>query len=160
MANFSIGQMVVHRRDGLAKIADTTLISDKEYFIVNTIRGSGENIYVPKERADSIIRHLLTKEEADELVEYMRTVGLDYNANTKQRRDSLKKRLSSGDVKDIGFLFKQLYLFKTNEDGTIKFGPVDVDMLTYASENLLDELTVSYDMDRSDIQDFIYSKLS
>ena len=159
MANFKKGQLVVHRRDGMAKIGDTTVISDKEYFIVNTIRGGGENIYVPKERADFIIRPVMNKDEAEELVAFIKDIPLDYNTNTKQRRDNLKRRLYSGDVKDIAYLFKQLFFFKTLKDGSIKFGPVDIDMLNYATGNLLDELTVSYDMDRSDIEEFIYNKI-
>ena len=38
MVQFVKGQQVVHCRDGLAVIVDETIISEKEYFVVKTIR--------------------------------------------------------------------------------------------------------------------------
>ena len=160
MLNFQKGQLVVHCRDGLATVMDETVLGDKDYFIVHTMRGSGENIYVPKDRSESIIRPIMEVEKAEEILKYIKTVELEYNSNTKQRRDSLKRRLMSGDVNDIAFLYKQLFFYKSQTDGSIKFGPVDLDMLNFASDILLDELAVVYKKDRSDIEDFVNSKIS
>ena len=160
MLNFQKGQLVVHCRDGLATVMDETVLGDKDYFIVHTMRGSGENIYVPKDRSESIIRPIMEVEKAEEILKYIKTVELEYNSNTKQRRDSLKRRLMSGDVNDIAFLYKQLFFYKSQTDGSIKFGPVDLDMLNFASDILLDELAVVYKKDRSDIEDFVNNKIS
>lgn len=159
MNEFKKGQQVVHCRDGLAVITDETVVSDKEYFIVKTIRGGGENIYVSKERATSIIRPIMDQKTADELLKYAKTIEIEYNSNTKQRRDSLKRRLSSGDVKDVVFLFKQLYFYRTLDDGSVKYGPVDLDMLQFATNNLLDELSITYGKNRDEIEQFVYKKL-
>ena len=159
MNEFKKGQQVVHCRDGLAVITDETVVSDKEYFIVKTIRGGGENIYVSKERATSIIRPIMDQKTADELLKYAKTIEIEYNSNTKQRRDSLKSRLSSGDVKDVVFLFKQLYFYRTLDDGSVKYGPVDLDMLQFATNNLLDELSITYGKNRDEIEQFVYKKL-
>lgn len=159
MLDFKKGQLVVHCRDGLATVSDETLIGEKEYFIVHTLRGAGENIYVPKDRAENIIRHLMDIKTAEEIIQYIKIVELEYNSNTKQRRDSLKRRLISGEIKDIAFLYKQLYFYRKNEDGTIKFGPVDLDMLNFASNNLLDEFAIVYNKNRDDIEEFIDDKL-
>ena len=159
MVEFKRGQQVVHCRDGLAVITDETVVSDKEYFIVKTIRGGGENIYVSKERAENIIRPIMDQKTADELLKYAKTIEVEYNSNTKQRRDSLKRRLSSGDVKDVVFLFKQLYFYKTLDEGSVKYGPVDLDMLQFATNNLLDELSITYGKHRDEIEEFVYKKL-
>lgn len=159
MSDFKIGQQVIHCRDGLAVVVGNTSMADKDYYIVKTVRGSGENIYVPVERADQIIRFLMTEEEADKLVEYIKTIPLEFNPNTKQRRDAIKKRLLSGDVKDNAFLLKQLYFFKTLNDGSIKYGSLDVDMLSFASNNLLDEFALSYKKNRDEIEAFIFAKI-
>ena len=160
MVQYKNGDRVIHCRDGLAVVVNHTLIGEKEYYVVKTIRGGGENIYVPFDRAEIIIRPIMSKKEADELIEYMKGIEVEYNSNTKQRRDSLKRRLSSGDVKDIAHLFKQLYFFKTSIDHSIRYGPVDLDMLNYANNNLLDEFAISYDIDRDAIEEFVYKKLS
>jgi len=159
MEQFVKGQQVVHCRDGLAVIVDETVISDKEYFVVKTIRGGGENIYVSKERAENIIRPIMDQKMANDLFEYAKTVEVEYNSNTKQRRDSLKRRLSSGDVKDIVFLVKQLYFYRNKNDGSIKYGPVDLDMLQFATNNFFDELAITFQKPRDDMEEFVYKKL-
>ena len=159
MKDFKKGQQVIHCRDGLAVIVDETVMGDKNYFIVKTVRGDGENIYVPLDRADAIIRFVMSEEEALKLIDYIKTIELDFNPNTKQRRDAIKKRLLSGDVKDAAYLFKQLYFFKTLKDGSIKYGPLDIDMLSFASDNLLDEFSISFKKHRDEIEEFVYNKL-
>ncbi len=159
MEQFVKGQQVVHCRDGLAVIVDETIISEKEYFVVKTIRGGGENIYVSKERAENIIRPIMDQKMANDLFEYAKTVEVEYNSNTKQRRDSLKRRLSSGDVKDIVFLVKQLYFYRNKNDGSIKYGPVDLDMLQFATNNFFDELAITFQKPRDDMEEFVYKKL-
>lgn len=159
MNGFKKDQQVIHCRDGLSVIVNDTFIGDKEYFVVHTFRGDGENIYVPMDRAEKIIRPVMSQQEAEELIEYIKTIEIEFNTNTKQRRDSLKRRLMSGDVKDVAHLFKQLYFFNTLDDPNIKYGPVDLDMLKYASDNLLDEFAISFNKPRESIQEFIYKKL-
>lgn len=159
MNNFKKGQQVIHCRDGLAVIVGETVMADNNYFVVHTVRGSGENIYVPVARAEQIIRFLMTEKEAEELVSFIKSIELDFNPNTKQRRDAIKRRLLSGDVRDNAYLFKQLYFYKTLNDGSIKYGPLDIDMLSFASNNLLDELAISFGKNRDEIEEFIYKKI-
>ena len=159
MNGFNKDQQVIHCRDGLSVIVDETTIGDKDYFVVHTLRGTGENIYVPKDRADVIIRPVMNQKEAEELLVYIKSIDIEFNTNTKQRRDALKRRLMSGDVKDIAHLFKQLYFYSTLNDPNIKYGPVDLEMLKYGSDNLLDELAVSFNKPRDEIQDFVYNKI-
>lgn len=159
MREYKKGQQVIHCRDGLAVIVDETMIADKNYYIVKTVRGSGESIYVPFDRANQIIRTLMSVKEADELLKFIKDIKLDFNPNTKQRRDVIKKKLNSGDVKDCAYLFKQLYYFKTLQDGSIRYGNLDIDMLSYASDNLLDEFAITYGKNRDEIEEFIYKKI-
>ena len=159
MNEYQIGQQVIHCRDGLAVVVGNTSMADKDYYIVKTVRGTGENIYVPVDRADQIIRFLMSVEEADKLVDFIKTIPMEFNPNTKQRRDAIKKRLLSGDIKDGAYLFKQLYFYKTSNDGSIKYGALDIDMLSFAANNLLDEFAISYKKNRDEIETFIFDKI-
>ena len=159
MSDFVKGQQVIHCRDGLAVILDDTLISGTEYFVVKAIRGGGEKIYVPIERASLIIRPLMNVDEADKLLEYIKSIEFEFNSNTKQRRDGLKRRLMSGDVKDVSYLFKQLYFYKISNGECAKLGPVDLEMLEYASSNLLDEFSITYNKPREEIEAYVYQRI-
>ena len=81
---------MVHCREGLATIVSETVIGDNEYFVVVADKGDRENIYVLKARTENIIRPVMTKEEAQSVIAYMRTVEAGFISNTKQRRDLYK----------------------------------------------------------------------
>ena len=160
---FKINESVIHCREGLSTIISVSAINGKDYFLVKTHQASAETIYVPVDTAESIIRPILDQKAADEILKYIKGIEKEFNSNTKQRRDAYKRRLSSGDVKDIAYLYRQLYFYnliggENNEE--IKLGPVDIDMLSYAKNMLLDEFALSYKVDRAEIESFIEKRIS
>ena len=154
---FKVGDKIVHAREGLSTITGETSIADNEYFVVHSDKGSKENIYVLKTRTDNIIRPVMTKEEALEVVEYMKSVPAAFISNTKQRRDIYKKKLLSGDVKDLAYLSRQLYFFNYyNSNGqVVKLGPTDLQMLKDAESILFDEFALSFLVERDDVKDVV-----
>ncbi len=162
MSDFSVNNEVIHCREGLSTIIGSKEMNGKEYFLVQVNRISGETFYVPVDSADNIIRHIMNVKEADELLKLVKKIGKDFNTNTKQRRDAYKKRLSSGDVKDIAYLYRQLFFYnKLGEDnGEIKLGPVDLDMLNYAKNMLLDELAITYKQSRESVEKYVEERIS
>lgn len=163
MSGFNVNDEVIHCREGLSTIIGSKEMNGKTYFLVRSNRISGETCYVPVDSANSIIREVMNKKEADKLLRYIKSIDKDFNTNTKQRRDSYKKRLFSGDVKDIAYLYRQLYFYNSiggEDNDEIKLGPVDLDMLGYATNMLLDELTISYNQPRDKIEDFIEQRIA
>ncbi len=161
---FKINESVIHCREGLSTILSLNSINGKDYFIVRTHQGqaNGETIYVPVETASSIIRPILNEKEADKVLKYIKSLKKEFNTNTKQRRDAYKKRLGSGNVEDIAYLYRQLYFYNKigGENNTeIKLGPVDIDMLSYAKNMLLDEFAISYKVEREDVEDYIEKRI-
>ena len=160
---FKINDSVIHCREGLSVIIDSKDMNGKQYFLVSVKNNSGETIYVPVDTASSIIRPLMDKKAADNLLSYIKNIEKSFNTNTKQRRDAYKRRLSSGDIKDIAYLYKQLFFYNLigGENNTeIKLGPVDIDILRYAENMLLDELSITYSIPREEIQAFVEERIS
>ena len=159
---FKINDSVIHCREGLSTIISVSTINDRDYFLVRTHQASEETIYVPVASAESIIRPILKEEDADKVLKYIKGLKKEFNTNTKQRRDAYKRRLSSGDVNDIAYLYRQLYFYNKiggEENTEIKLGPVDIDMLSHAKKMLLDEFSLSYKVDRNEIEDFIEKRI-
>jgi len=161
---FKINESVIHCREGLSTILSLNSINGKDYFIVRTHQGqaNGETIYVPVETANSIIRPILNEKEADKVLKYIKSLKKEFNTNTKQRRDAYKKRLGSGNVEDIAYLYRQLYFYNKiggENNAEIKLGPVDIDMLSYAKNMLLDEFAISYKVEREDVEDYIEKRI-
>ena len=162
MSGFNVNDEVIHCREGLSTIIDVKSMNDKDYFLVQVNRESSETIYVPVDSADSIIRKIMSIQQADELLQYIKKISKDFNTNTKQRRDAYKKRLSSGNVKDIAYLYRQLYFYNKmggEQNTEIRLGPVDLDMLNYATNMLLDELTITYNKPREVIANFVEQRI-
>ena len=160
---FKINDSVIHCREGLSTIIAINNMNGKDYFLVSVNRNSGETIYVPVETADNIIRPLMDKKAADELLKYIKKIKKEFNSNTKQRRDAYKKKLSSGDVKEIAYLYRQLYFYNKmggEQNTEIRLGPVDLDMLNYATNMLLDELAITYKQPRESVEKFIEERIS
>ena len=159
---FKINESVIHCREGLSTIISTSTINDREYFLVKTNQTNGETIYVPVASADSIIRPVLGIDGADNVLKYIKGIVKEFNTNTKQRRDAYKRRLASGDVKDIAYLYRQLYFYYQiggEENTEIKLGPVDIDMLSHAKNMLLDEFSLTYKVNRDEVESFIEKRI-
>ena len=160
---FKKNDSVIHCREGLSTIVAINNMNGKDYFLVSVNRNSGETIYVPVDTANNIIRPLMNKKDADDLLLFIKKIKKDFNSNTKQRRDAYKKKLSSGDVKEIAYLYRQLYFYEKigGENNTeIKLGPVDIDMLEYAQNMLMDEFAITYSVKRDEIKGFIEKRIS
>lgn len=154
MENFKVNDQIMHCRDGLSVIVGTKEMGGKSYFLVRAKRNEAETIYVPFDSCDHIIRRIMTKAEADELLHDVSKIEKDFNSNTKQRRDGFKRRLSSGDVTDIAYLFAQSRAYEKDPEG-VKLGAADIDMLSYASNFILDELAICYNVKRDEILEFV-----
>lgn len=159
MVEFKVNDIVMHSREGLSQIISCTSVNDKEFFLVQVKRSKDQTIYVPVLNASNIIRHIMAVEEADVLLGNLNFISKDFNSNTKQRRDAYKKRLSSGDIQDMAYLYRQYHLFKLNPDG-VKLGPADIEMLEYATNYLLDELALTYGVSRDLIGEFVSNRIT
>ena len=158
--DFKVGDKIVHSREGLSTIVGETSIAGNDYFVVVSLKGSRENIYVLKSRTENIIRPVMNESEAKEVISYMKEVPAAFISNTKQRRDLYKKKLLSGNVLDLAYLSRQLYFFNYyNSHGqVVKLGPTDLQMLKDAEAVLFDELALSFDVDRDQVSEVV-SKL-
>lgn len=159
---FKVNDKVIHVRDGLSTIVSTTVMADREYYIVHADRNGGENIYVLMSNTNNIIRPIMNKKEALAVIDYMKTVVAEFISNTKQRRDQYRRRLLSGDVKDLGYLSRQLYFYNYyNANGQpVKLGPTDVQILKDAETILFDELALSFNKPRDKIADYVMGLLA
>ena len=96
----------------------------------------------------------MSYDEAKKVVDYIKTVKAEFISNTKQRRDQYRKRLLSGNVYDLAYLARQLYFFNFyNANGQIvKLGPTDLQMLKDAESILFDELAISFNVAREEME--------
>ncbi|MCQ2087370.1 MAG: CarD family transcriptional regulator [Bacilli bacterium] len=160
---FRTGEIVVHKREGISKIVSTSLIYEKEYFVLESQAGNGEMIYAPIDTCTSVIRKVMTKNEAEDVLDFMKTIDMVCMPNAKQRRDYYKKLLNSGEVNDIALLSRQYLLYeggyKDLESPEMHLGTLDIDMLKMAHTMLMEEMSLIYNKASDTIETFIKKKL-
>ena len=156
--NYKIGDKVIHCRNGVSTILGMKEMGEREYFVIRALRGDNENIYIPVIGSENIVRPVMSVKEADELLHSLASIEKEFNPNTKQRRDAYKRRLNSGNVLDIAYLYRQKCLY-TQYPENVKLGPSDIEMLEYASNILLDELSLTYNVERDKIEEIVVSKI-
>lgn len=161
MSTFNVGDTVMHFREGLSHITEIRRMNEKDYFIIRVVRDESEIIYVPVDTAMAVIRRVSNEQEAEELINYIRDVEPEYITNTKQRRDGFKRRLGSGNIRDLAFLARQLYFFTHPDEIAVpvKFGPADVEMLKYATTTMYDELAITYNVPRNEVETMFLTKI-
>ena len=155
------GSLVIHWRDGLSRISRIFSKNEKDYVSIVSLRDEDCEIVIPVSACESYIRDIMSPIEADELLRHIKTIEQEFNTNTKHRRDAYKRRLASSDIKDIAYLFRQYYFYKKLPDpeNIIKLRPIDIDMLSQAENRILDELALTYNIERTQIEEFVNNRI-
>lgn len=71
-----IGMYVVHWSGKVCRVEDISVLdftgTKREYLILSPVRDKAEKIYVPVEKKDSVLRPVLSKKEAEDLIAQMK----------------------------------------------------------------------------------------
>ena len=109
---FSIGDLVVHPMHGAGVIDDIVRErvagTTKEYYVFKMPMG-GLILKIPTENSQAIgIRKVISKEEADELLNEIPSIAVEHNANWNKRYQENLLRLKSGDLREVAQVIKGL----------------------------------------------------
>ena len=109
---FSIGDLVVHPMHGAGVIDDIVRErvagTTKEYYVFKMPMG-GLILKIPTENSQVIgIRKVISKEEADELLNEIPSIAVEHNANWNKRYQENLLRLKSGDLREVAHVVKGL----------------------------------------------------
>lgn len=157
---FEKGKIIVHKSHGICTIADILQIGGLNYYKIIPSIDKTMSIFVPVNKENELLREVLTEKQADDIVEYMRQIDDTVIDDSKERRDSFHKKLSSGDLKEIAYMCNKLYQLKQIKmDTNSKFCLTDNSIFEKASKLLFDELAVAYNIKRDEIVPFVVNKL-
>ena len=109
---FSIGDLVVHPMHGAGVIDDIVRErvagTTKEYYVFKMPMG-GLILKIPTENSQVIgIRKVISKAEADELLDEIPSIAVEHNANWNKRYQENLLRLKSGDLREVAQVIKGL----------------------------------------------------
>ena len=149
---FQIGEYVVHKVHGICEIMDIVTIANRKYYKVTPSKDNKLTIYVPYTNENDIIRNIMSEQEANKLIEYMKGIDNDLVVDSKSRRDEFARLLTTGNIYDIAFLAKKLYILREEKLKNNRFiGVIDQDTFENANNRLIDELSLSLKVSKDDV---------
>lgn len=112
---FEKGEYIVYGTTGVCQVMDITTMKQKEapqaklYYVLEPVSSPGGKILTPVEENKNPMRRIVTREEADRLIEEIRNVKDLQIGDEKQREAKYKEALKSCDCKAWIGIIKTLY---------------------------------------------------
>ncbi|MDO4326271.1 MAG: CarD family transcriptional regulator [bacterium] len=163
MKMFQKGDYVVYGVKGVCEVLDVTCLNvpgipkDKQYYVLRPNSQKDSKVFIPVDgEKKTVLRPILTKEEANKLVDMIPDVEELWVANEKQREEQYKEAIRSCECREWVKIIKTLYLRKQKRlaEGR-KTTAMDEKYFRLAEANLHEELAVSLGIPKNEMEHYI-----
>ncbi len=159
---YKVDDMVVYGNQGVCQIVNIGNLSismadrKKKYYTLRPIYKREAVVYVPVDNIKAVMRPVMTKEEALELIHKIPSIEHAWIINEAERELQYKTALKTCDCEELVKIIKALFKRKQTriEDGK-KVTVVDERYLNQAENQLYEELAYALDMPKDEVYPFI-----
>lgn len=163
---FDIGEYIIYGSHGVCEVKEiskktmSALIGEKLYYTLAPVYVKGSTIYSPVDNGKVAIRPVLTRDEAENLINEMPQVNLIENVDEKKRETLYKDAIKSCDCRELIKIIKTLYKRRKEriEDGK-KFTAIDERYFKQAKGCLYGEIAIALDMEMEQVEEYITTRL-
>ena len=163
---FEKGQYIIYGIRGVCEVMDITTIDrpggpqGKLYYVLRPYYHQDSKIVTPVDSDKTVIRPLLTREEALELIDRIQDVQEMEVTEDKQREERYKEALKTCDCRVWVSMIKALYLRRKDriEQGK-KMTDLDERYFKTAEDNLYSELALSLGMRKDEMVSYITERV-
>lgn len=163
---FEVGEYIVYGVKGVCRIEDITHIdipgADKNrlYYVLDPIGEGNGKIYAPTDNQKVMMRKVITKEEADRLIEELPQIDLLWVPDDRQREAKYKEALNTCDYRAWVSIVKTLYLRKQERVAQgKKITALDERYMRTAENELYSELSLTLGIPKERMEDYIKERL-
>ena len=159
---FQVNDVVVYGNHGVCKITDVGPLSmslaDKDtiYYTLCPVYQRETLFYAPVDNQKVLIRPLITKEEAERLIENIPNIDSIWITNEKERESLYKSIIKTCDCKELIKIIKTLYQRKESriQDGK-KITSVDERYFRMVEGQLYEELAYALGIEKEAVVSYI-----
>jgi CarD family transcriptional regulator len=164
---FAIGEMIVYGSEGVFTVIEyTDSPIDKNdtrvFYVLRPRMGTeGNRVITPSEGGVTPMRSVISREEAQALIEKIPEIGIVEVANERLRRETYRGVMSCGKAESM------VSIIKTVKERRISFAQqkrrlseTDADFESRAKHCLYSELSVALDIPYSEVEEYISKELS
>lgn len=163
---FEIGEYVVYGSKGVCRIEDITHIDisgvDKErlYYVLGPLGDANGKIYAPTDNPKIVMRKVITKEAAEQLIQELPEIELLWVPDDKQREAKYKEALHTCDYRAWVSIVKTLYLRKKERTAQgKKITALDERYMKAAENELYSELSLILNVPKESMEEYIKERL-
>lgn len=163
---FQIGDLVVYGRTGICEIVDITTMDiagvpkDRLYYILMPQQNKSGKIFTPVESDKVIIRPIISKEEAESLIDRIPDLEVFVITNEKMREMRYKECLRSSQCEDYVRIIKTIYMRKQERLSIGKrITATDEKYLKMAESSLYAELSVVLGIPEKDMESYLIERI-
>ncbi len=164
---FEIGDFIVYGNNGICEVKDVTTISmqnapkDRLYYLLSPLHRKESKIFTPVDSGKTVMRAVLTKEEANALIDDIPEIEELWVSNDKLREEKYKETMRSCDCRDWIKIMKALYLRKQERIALgKKTTAMDDRYLRMAEDYLFSELSFALGVPRDEMEEYITRRMA
>lgn len=164
---FEVDDFIIYGNHGVCKVENIGTVSlpivdkNKVYYTLRPIYKNEAVVYAPVENPKAVMRPVLSKKEADDLIQEIPQLDSVWIQNEKEREVQYKAALKSCDCRELIRIIKTLYDRKMDRirDGK-KVTVVDERYFRQAEDQLYGELAFAMKMERGQMGDYLVERIS
>ena len=163
---FEIGEYIVYGTKGVCKVEDIAHVDipgaskDRLYYVLQQIEGGTGKIYVPTDNDKVVMRKVITKEAAEDLIRRMPEIEQMWVDNDKQREAMYKEAMRTCDYNEWVSMIKTLYFRKKERTAQgKKVTALDERYLKAAENELYSELSLILGIPKSEVLSYIREQI-
>lgn len=163
---FAIGEYVMCGNKGVCVVEQITKLDisgvdkEREYYILKPLYLSGSTVYVPVDSSKEAMRRVLSREEAQKLIERIPQIPPIDITNEKLSEQTYRECMKSGSCEEWVRIIKTIYLRKQKRlQAGRKVTAVDAKYFQLAEERLYGELAVALEMSRDAVGTYIAGEI-
>jgi len=165
---FDVGEFVVFGSDGVCQIESVGAIDmegiskEKLFYTLIPVGKSGNGkIFAPVDGKKVTIRRVVSREEADKLIDDISAIKKLDITDEKKREERYKQVIQHCDLREVVQLIKEINDRRKMRDAIgKKLTAIDERYFIMAENCLYSELSLPLEMEKSQIRDYISSKCS
>ena len=159
---FEKDELIMCGGHGVCRVVDIVdnpidrLDKRRKYYLLEPVFVKGSTIYTPVDNDKVIMRKIMNKEEAEDLIEHIKLIDTVWIQEEKRREQMYKEAIRTYACKSLVQIIKTLYLRKQNrlKEGK-KVLSSDEQYLRKAEELLYSEMSLALSIPKEQVEEYI-----
>lgn len=161
---FEIGELVIYGSYGVCRVAEVGIpdaqgLMKSMYYTLEPYYKSGSKIFTPVDNKKVVMRKIVSKKEAIELIDEIKNIEALWITDEKKRETEYKDAVRKYDLRELVKIIKTICLrAQVRLTEGKKTTASDDKYFRMAEDNFYGELAVSLGMDKDAVKEFVLQR--